>query len=111
MGVLILAAGISRAFDKHDFGVVWFGYLVMRLAMVAQWLRVARSSSGEERAMALKYAGGVVLCQIGWLVLLFVPAAARPWVFLVMAIAEMCVPVVAERRWNSSWHPHHIAQR
>ncbi|MER5184994.1 low temperature requirement protein A [Streptomyces sp. NPDC002896] len=110
-GVLILAAGVSRAFGEHDFTVVCFGYVVMRLALVTQWLRAARSTSGEERAMALAYAGGVSLCQLGWLGLLFVPESVRVWVFLVMALAEMCVPLVAERRWNTSWHPHHIAER
>ncbi|TMR16711.1 low temperature requirement protein A [Nonomuraea turkmeniaca] len=110
-GVLILAAGVSRAFAEHDFSVVWFGYLVMRLAMVTQWLRAALSTSGEERGMALRYAGGVLLCQVGWLAPLFVSENVRPWAFLVMAVVEMCVPPVAERRWSSSWHPHHIAER
>jgi len=111
VGVLILAAGVSRAFGDHDFAVVWLGYVVMRLALVTQWLRVARSVRGAERTMALTYAGGVVVCQIGWLALLLVPGAARPWVFLLMTVLEMCVPVVAERHWNTSWHPHHIAER
>ncbi|MER6088337.1 low temperature requirement protein A [Streptomyces bluensis] len=110
-GVLVLAAGVSRAFENHDFLVVWIGYVIMRLAMAAQWLRVARSARGAERTMALRYAGGVALCQIGWTGLLFFPEQARPWVYLVMVPAEMCVPVYAEKACATAWHPHHIAER
>ncbi|MFI9152844.1 low temperature requirement protein A [Streptomyces sp. NPDC053367] len=110
-GVLVLAAGVSRAFEEHDFLVVWLGYAIMRLAMVAQWLRAARSARGAERTVALRYAGGVLLCQVGWLGLLFLPEGGRPWAFLVMALAELCVPVYAERHSQTSWHPHHIAER
>ncbi|MET9642132.1 low temperature requirement protein A [Streptomyces syringium] len=110
-GVLILAAGIPRALDGNDFTVVWFGYLVMRLALVTQWLRAAYSTRGEERRTALKYAAGVSLCQVGWLGLLLLPDDGKPWLFLGMAVAEMAVPAIAERRHTTGWHPHHIAER
>ncbi|MFD8734790.1 low temperature requirement protein A [Streptomyces sp. NPDC059618] len=110
-GVLVLAAGVSTAFENHDFLVVWLGYAIMRFAMIAQWLRVARSTEGTERTTALRYAGGVLLCQIGWLGLIFLPEAGRPWVFLVVALAELCVPLYAEKDFTTSWHPHHIAER
>jgi low temperature requirement protein LtrA len=110
-GVLVLAAGVSRAFEDHEFLVVWLGYAIMRLAMAAQWLRAARSAEGAERTVALRYAGGVLLCQVGWLGLLVLPEGGRPWVFLVMAIAELCVPVFAEKDAQTAWHPHHIAER
>ncbi|MFF3273181.1 low temperature requirement protein A [Streptomyces chrestomyceticus] len=109
-GVLILAAGVPRAFDG-DFAVVWFGYLVMRLALVAQWLRAAHGSAGPERTTALRYAAGVTLCQVGWLAVLLSPEDVRPWVFLALAVAEMAVPTVAERDHQTAWHPHHIAER
>jgi low temperature requirement protein LtrA len=110
-GVLVLAAGVSRAFEEHDFVTVWLGYLIMRLAMATQWLRAARSTAGAERTTAVRYAVGVLLCQVGWLGLVLLPEPTRPWLFLVMAIAELCVPVVAERGFETSWHPHHIAER
>ncbi|MBN0048356.1 low temperature requirement protein A [Streptomyces actuosus] len=110
-GVLVLAAGVSRAFDEHDFLVVWLGYVIMRLAMAGQWLRVARSARAAERALALRYAGGVLLCQVGWLGLVLLPEPARPWLFLGLAIAELCVPLYAEKDYSTSWHPHHIAER
>ncbi|WP_028804851.1 low temperature requirement protein A [Streptomyces sp. 142MFCol3.1] len=110
-GVLVLAAGVSEAFEKHDYMLVWLGYAIMRFAMIAQWLRAARSTRGAERTMALRYAGGVLLCQVGWLGLLVLPESGRPWVYLVMVIAEVCVPVYAEKDFNTSWHPHHISER
>ncbi|MFI6440984.1 low temperature requirement protein A [Streptomyces sp. NPDC050759] len=110
-GVLVLAAGVSRAFEDHEFLAVLVGYVIMRLALIAQWLRVARSSEGAERTMALRYVFGVLLCQVGWLGLLVLPEGGRAWVFLVMAVLEMCVPPFAERDHPTSWHPHHIAER
>ncbi|MEU0948117.1 low temperature requirement protein A [Streptomyces canus] len=110
-GVLVLAAGVSRAFEDHEYLAVWLGYVIMRLALIAQWLRVARSTEGAERTMALRYVFGVLLCQVGWLGLLVLPEGGRPWVFVVMAVLEMCVPPFAERDHPTSWHPHHIAER
>jgi low temperature requirement protein LtrA len=110
-GVLVLAAGVSRAFEDHEYLAVWLGYVIMRLALIAQWLRVARSTEGAERTMALRYVFGVLLCQVGWLGLLVLPEGGRAWVFLVMAVLEMCVPPFAERDHPTSWHPHHIAER
>ncbi|MCK1822488.1 low temperature requirement protein A [Streptomyces sp. XM83C] len=110
-GVLVLAAGVSRAFEEHDFVLVWLGYAIMRLALVSQWLRAARSARGAERTMALRYAGGILVCQVGWLGLVLLPERGRPWVFLVMVLAELCVPVFAEKDHPTSWHPHHIAER
>ncbi|MFD3565726.1 low temperature requirement protein A [Streptomyces sp. NPDC058667] len=111
-GVLILAAGVSRAFEEHDFLVVYLGYLVMRLALATQWLRAAHHAVDRaERTMCRRYAGGVVACQVGWLALVLAPEAVRPWVFLVMALVEMAVPLYAEKDAPSTWHPHHIAER
>jgi low temperature requirement protein LtrA len=109
-GVLILAAGVPRAFDDRDFGVVTLGYLVMRAALVSQWLR-ASLGDPERRSTGRRYAFGVGLCMVGWLLLLVVPA---PWTgigFAVMVAAELSVPVWAERAAVTPWHPDHIAER
>ncbi|AQS72134.1 low temperature requirement protein A [Streptomyces pactum] len=110
-GVLVLAAGVSRAFEDHDWTAVVLGYVIMRVAMSAQWLRAARSGVPAERAMALEYAGGVLVCQVGWLGLVLLPEGGRGWLFLVMVVLELSVPAFAERTHPSSWHPHHIAER
>lgn len=110
-GVLVLAAGVSRAFEDHDFLIVWLGYLIMRLPMAAQWLRAARAADSAERTTALRYARGVLLCMVGWAGLVVLPESGRPWVFLVMALLELAVPVYAEKSFTTSWHPHHISER
>ncbi|KJS53142.1 low temperature requirement protein A [Streptomyces rubellomurinus] len=110
-GVLILAAGVPRLFATHDLALPITGYVVMRLAMVTQWLRAAASEQGEARRVALRYAVGITLCQVGWVVLLLLPDAARPVIIPVGALCELAVPVVAELRTQTAWHPHHIAER
>ncbi|SDR45913.1 low temperature requirement A protein (LtrA) [Streptomyces sp. KS_16] len=110
-GVLILAAGVPRAFGHGDFTVIWCGYLVMRLAMVTQWLRAAHACRGAERRTALRYALGVTVCQVGWLGLLALPREDIPRVFAVVALLELAVPALAERERQTAWHPHHIAER
>ncbi|MER5762393.1 low temperature requirement protein A [Streptomyces sp. NPDC002082] len=110
-GVLVYAAGVSRAFDQNDWTVAVIGYLIMRVALTAQWLRAASGERGEARAAALKYAAGLVLCQAGWVALLFVPDGAKRWLFLILVVAELMVPVVAERGHQTPWHAHHIVER
>jgi low temperature requirement protein LtrA len=109
-GALILAAGVPRAFDLHDFTVVTLGYLVMRLAMVSQWLRAARTNAAGRRT-ALRYAAGVSGCQAAWVGLLALPTGWYPLGWLVIATAEMLVPIWAEAAARTTWHPHHIAER
>ncbi|MFD9303324.1 low temperature requirement protein A [Streptomyces sp. NPDC060048] len=110
-GVLVYAAGVSQAFDRNDWTVAVIGYLIMRVALTAQWLRAAACERGEARAAALKYAAGLVLCQAGWVALLFAPDGAKRWLFLILAAAELLVPVLAERGHRTPWHAHHIAER
>ncbi|MBT2479476.1 low temperature requirement protein A [Streptomyces sp. ISL-94] len=110
-GVLVYAAGVGRAFDENDWTVAVIGYVIMRVAQTAQWLRAAAGESGPARAAALKYAAGLVICQAGWVALLFAPEDSRRWLFLVMVAAELMVPVVAERHHQTPWHAHHIVER
>ncbi|WP_241695053.1 low temperature requirement protein A [Streptomyces sp. C] len=110
-GVLVYAAGVSRAFDDNDWAVAVIGYLIMRVALTAQWLRAAAGESGAARSAALKYAAGLVICQAGWVGLLFAPDAWKRWLFLVLVMAELMVPVLAEREHQTPWHAHHIVER
>jgi low temperature requirement protein LtrA len=109
-GGLVLAAGVSSAFERADFTVITFGYVIMRLAMVAQWLRAARSDP-EHRATALAYAAGITVVQLGWLLRLLLPEGLLLPAFLVLVVAELAVPALAERRGQPVWHPEHIAER
>ena len=108
VGVLILAAGVPRAFDRRDFDVVFVGYLVMRVGLVSLWLRAARHDP-PHRTTAIRYAAGISLCMVMWLVILLVGWPV--WAFALGAAVELAVPMLAERSAPTSWHPHHIAER
>jgi low temperature requirement protein LtrA len=109
-GVLVLAAGTVPAMTEGDFAIVTLGYVVMRMALVPQWLRAARSDPGL-RPTALRYAIGVTLVQILWVIRLGLPEGWGTVSFMVLVAAELSVPVVAERARITPWHPEHIAER
>ena len=109
-GVLVLAAGVPAAFNTGDYFAITLGYFVMRVGLVLQWLRAA-ASDPEGRATALRYAAGVGVLQIGWWGRMFLPDSLDAVSFPVLVILELAVPIWAERRHRTSWHPHHIAER
>ena len=110
VGALILAAGVPRAFDDRDFAVVAVGYVVMRVALVSLWLRAAVEHM-EGRGCAVRYAIGVAACQVGWVCMLLLPDEARSLAWGLLVPLELLVPVWAERRGATSWHPGHIVER
>ncbi|MEV6787691.1 low temperature requirement protein A [Streptomyces sp. NPDC051098] len=110
-GVLVYAAGVPRAFNDNDWTVAVVGYLIMRAALTTQWLRAAAAESGPARRTTLMYAVSLVVCQAGWVVLLFVPDDWRRWLFLVVVVAELLIPMIAERNHQTPWHAHHITER
>jgi low temperature requirement protein LtrA len=110
-GVLVFVAGIPAAFRHFDFIMIVIGYVIIRLALVTQFLRAARSHP-EGRAGTLRYAAGITtvqLCSIGWLAL---SGPARVAGFVVLVAAELAVPAWAQFGGRATpWHPEHIAQR
>jgi low temperature requirement protein LtrA len=109
-GVLILAAGVPRGIDGFHFGVMVLGYVVMRTAMVALWLRAA-ASDPDTRRTSLRYALGITVVQCCWAAWLALPDEAALPVFFGLAALELAVPVWAEAAGRTSWHPGHIAER
>ena len=109
-GVLVLAAGVPAALEEQDFVGIVVGYLIMRVAMIGQWLRAARSDR-EHRAVALRYAGGIAVVQAFWVLRLLLSDEMRLVSFVVLAAAELATPLWAERGATTTWHPHHIAER
>jgi low temperature requirement protein LtrA len=110
-GVLVFSAGIPSAFRHFDFATSVAGYVIMRLALVAQWLRAARGHP-EGRAGTLRYAAGVTVVQACWIGWLFLPGAAHLAGFLVLVAAELTVPAWAELGGRRTpWHPGHITER
>ncbi|WP_018501052.1 low temperature requirement protein A [Parafrankia discariae] len=109
-GVLVLAAGVPAAFEDTDFTAVTAGYVIMRAAMVTQWLRAGHGDPAS-RATAYRYAAGTVVIQAGWLARLALPETAGFVGFFVLVALELAVPLWAERHTATTWHPHHIAER
>ncbi len=119
VGVIILALGLPPVFASIDHGayvdnlVMVAGYVVMRVAMVGQWLRAARQDP-DRRAACLTYAATITIAQIGWVVLALArTSVAVTFVFVgVLLLVELIGPVVAEtRKGGTPWHAHHIAER
>ena len=109
-GALIVAGGVPAMFEARAPNLATIGgYVVMRLAMVAQWLR-ASASDPERCATARRYAFGIAVMQIGWGVSLLLDSFRLP-LFAAGVAGELLVPVWAERAAKTSWHPHHIAER
>ncbi len=109
-GVLLLAAGVHDAMAEGDWATVTWGYIVMRLAMVAQWVRLALSDP-EQRATAVRYAIGIAGVQALWAARIAFDGSVQFWSFWPMVALELLVPVWAERARSTPWHPHHIAER
>lgn len=118
VGVIIMALGFPPMFTSIEHGehvdtrVLAAGYVVMRIALVGQWLRAAKQDP-ERRSACLTYALWVTIAQAGWIAGTFVHTSI-PMTFLMVAVligVETLGPVLAERKSRTPWHPHHIAER
>jgi low temperature requirement protein LtrA len=119
VGVLVFALGLPDMFaslyeeDTVDNRVMVAGYVVMRLALVFQWLRAARHDPAH-RAASMTYVWTLLVAQAGWVVLAVAETSVGvtfAWV-AVLLLVETAGPVLAETRHGGTpWHAHHIAER
>ena len=119
VGVLVLAIGLPRMFASIEQGqhldnsVMVLGYVIMRLALVFQWLRAAKQDTARRR-VCLTYAATIAIAQLGWVVQIVV-RLSTPWAILlgaILVIIEMTGPILAERQAGGTpWHAHHIVER
>jgi len=119
VGVLILAIGLPPMFESIDKGehlnngVMVLGYVVMRVAMVFQWLRASRQDPARREA-CMVYVKAISAAQLGWIVLIFFDfsLAVTFAMVVVLTAIEMLGPYIAEMRYGGTpWHAHHIAER
>ena len=118
VGVLILAMGIEPMFHsivegQHvDNRVIVGGYVLMRLALVTQWIRASRQDPAR-RVTCLRYAKYLAAVQLGWIALLVIEMDVATTFLLTvpLIILEMATPYAAERGARTPWHAHHIAER
>lgn len=119
VGVLILALGLPAMFHSLDTGhtldnrVVVAGYVVMRVAMLFQWLRAA-GRNPDRRAACLTNVAYITVAQVGWIAVLFLDQSL-PVALLcsgVLFLVEFGGPMLAESRSGGTpWHAHHISER
>ncbi|WP_232013813.1 low temperature requirement protein A [Glycomyces terrestris] len=110
-GSLGLAAGVPQA-AHLDFRVFVVSYVVMRLAYVAQWARVHRSTPDPVmRRLAGRMIALTAFVQLGWVAFLLVPAEWRVEAWIAWFLLDLAVPVLA--RWNPRLGGHwgHIRER
>lgn len=119
VGVIIMALGFPPMFASIEHGghvdnrVMVAGYVVMRIALVGQWLRAARQDP-EHRSACLTYVVAVTIAQAGWAATIFVHTSV-PVTFALVALligVEFLGPLLAEtRKGGTPWHSDHISER
>lgn len=108
-GVLVLASGVADAFDG-DFRLVTIGYVIMRIALICQWVR-AGLSDPPSRAAAYRYAACLTTLTALWLLRLALPDSWGTATFFLLVVLELSVPTYSERGRVLPSHRHHIAER
>ena len=119
IGVLVLAIGLRPMFasiergQRLDNSVMVLGYVIMRVALVSQWLRAAKQDPLRRRA-CLTYAITISIAQVGWVVMIVaqLPAVGAFVLGAILVLIEFTGPVLAERKdGGTPWHAHHIVER
>jgi low temperature requirement protein LtrA len=118
VGVVILALGLSQMFASIDhgttlrIGVMVAGYVVMRVSLVFLWWQASRHDP-EHRRAAYTYMATVGVAQIGWVILAIgrMPVGMTFALMIPLFALEMVGPFIAERKRQTPWHAHHIAER
>jgi low temperature requirement protein LtrA len=105
-------ASIERG-EHLDNSVMVLGYVIMRVALVFQWLRAATQDPARRRA-CLTYATVLSVAQVGWVAQIVARFPNEVTVILsgILLLIELAGPVLAERKdGGTPWHAHHIAER
>ncbi len=111
VGALVTAVAVREVSAGSITALALVGYIIMRIAMIAQWARAARFD-GPGRQCAKRYALGITFCQVLWvLYYFFAPRETFIIGALPLIALEMFVPTWAERASPTPWHRHHIAER
>ena len=119
VGVVIFTFGLPMSFEAAGDGespnnwLMVVGYVIMRVPLIALWLRAAREDEARRRT-AVAYAVTIALAQAGWVLTTVIPLPAALIVvgLAVLALAEMVAPVVIERRLGRApWNAGHISER
>lgn len=103
VGVIVLALGLPRMFaslehgEHVDNGVMVLGYVIMRVPMIAQWMRAARQDP-DRREVCKIFIITLTVSQVGWIILAFADTSVGvmfAWI-VVLVLVELVGPFVAE---------------
>lgn len=105
LGVLVLALGTpdvfrSLAAGEHiDNRVAVIGYVIMRLGMLALWVRAAIQDRARRRT-PVAYASVLAIAQVGWvaLTILWLPPLPTFLAMFALYLVELGGPLLAELR-------------
>ncbi|MBW9093709.1 low temperature requirement protein A [Microbacterium jejuense] len=119
VGVLIVALGVPDVFHSIEEGafldntVMVAGYVVMRVATIALWVRAAVHDEAR-RKTCVAYIVNISIAQLGWIALIFLnmPVGITLVFTTLISLFELAGPIFAEKRFGPTpWHAHHIAER
>ena len=118
IGVIVFALGLPQMFesidhgDTLDNGVMVSGYVVMRVSLLFLWWQVSRHDPARREA-ARTYIVTIGVAQAGWIAMVLVdlPVVTTFLLFIPLFAIEFLGPFLAERKADTPWHPHHIAER
>lgn len=108
--VAVMAVNAKDALDSRSSAGFAAAYAVMRLLLVAQYLR-ARSIPESQR-LTTAYAAGFGAAAICWLVSAGVPAPERYWLWALALVIDIGTPLLtAHLSVNVPPHPAHLPER
>lgn len=116
-GVLVMALGLPEMFAGLEHGmfsnrVMVAGYVVMRVGMIALWIRAGMQDL-RHRDACFGYAKVLAVAQVGWtLQAIFQPRG--PFLVVLMIVlytVEIGGVYMDERKQATPWHADHIAER
>lgn len=111
-GELLFAGGVGYIFETLDFRWGLLGWVIMRVAMIALWLRAA--GNPDYRRTSLRYAAGIGFAQLCWVLMYFLIGNTGTSFFLwggLIFLVELAVPVWAESVRRTPFHRHHMIER
>lgn len=109
VGSLLIAVGIPLVFEEHNLWLITIGYVVMRCALLFQWLRAWYYDVQRRNTISI-YIVGLLLVQIGWIANACLQNTLTWYFIAALVIAELSVPYFAEKQEQTTWHPHHIVE-
>ena len=119
IGDVILIFGLPVSFEAAAHGespnnmLMVLGYVVMRVPLIALWLRAARQDPAHRR-IDTAYAITIAIAQVAWVLsaIAGLTTVVTVAILVLLATAEMVVPIIVERRLGRPpWNAGHVAER